>query len=440
MRAVPFRVVCLLGLNDGDYPRSGPLPSFDLIGAAPRPGDRSRRKDDRYLFLEALLSAREVFYLSYLGRSVRDGSRLLPSVLISELGEYLEKRLPGYPGPLIQHPLQPFSVGYFGDQSKLFSYSEGNLRAARALVGPKREEVLAPELLPEPPASFRQVDLADLAAFFRNPASFFCRRRLGLHLERAGGELPDSENFSLEGLTRFQLGSGILERMINGRGVARDYLGEARRSGELPHGSVGQAAFAKLIGDVEAVAAKLPPTVAGQESVRLEGELNLGGFVLSGRVELFGGLGQLRYRFAKVKAADLCDGWLHHLFLQAVTSGGTPVGSFVVGTDKVFTFGQVADAQGILAGLLDLYWYGLRQPLPLFPETSREYRERLGRGEPHSVALAQALKKWEGDERAAGEGEEPYLQLCYRGQNPLGAKFVDIAGVFWAPLLENCHG
>ena len=76
MRAVPFKVVCLLGMNDGAYPRPTAVPAFDLIAANPRLGDRSRRKDDRYLFLESILSARKCLYLSYVGQSVRDGSLL----------------------------------------------------------------------------------------------------------------------------------------------------------------------------------------------------------------------------------------------------------------------------------------------------------------------------------------------------------------------------
>lgn len=440
MRAVPFRVVCLLGMNDGDYPRSAPLPSFDLIGAAPRPGDRSRRKDDRYLFLEALLSAREVFYLSYLGQSVRDGGSLLPSVLISELVEYLEKRLPGRPVPLIAHPLQPFSPEYFGERAELFSFSEGNLRAARALVGPKSSVILAAELLPEPPDSFRQVGLAELVDFFKNPTRFFCRRRLGIQLERECGELPDSENFGLAGLDRFQLGSGILENLISGRGVAADYLVEARRCGVLPHGSVGRAAFARVLADVEAVAAKLPPMVADQERSGRDGELHLGDFLLSGLVGLRGDLGQLLYRFGKVRAVDLIDGWLHHLFLQALPPGVSPAETKLVGTDQVYSFAPVADPQGILTGLLALYWQGLRQPLPFFPETSKAYQERLGRGAAHPEALARALVKWEGGEFGVGEGEEAYRQLCYRGQSPLVGAFAEIAEEFWAVLRENCHG
>lgn len=440
MRAVPFRVVCLLGMNDGDYPRSAPLPSFDLIGAAPRPGDRSRRKDDRYLFLEALLSAREVFYLSYLGQSVRDGGHLSPSVLISELAEYQEKRFPGQSLPVFAHPLQPFSPEYFGGRPELFSFSATNHRAAQALVGAKSSALLAPELLPEPPDSWRQVSLDDLADFFRHPARFFCRRRLGIHLEREAGELPDSENFTLAGLERFQLGGEILAALVNNQGAERDFLGEARRNGVLPHGSVGKAVFAKLREDAEAVASRLPPLPVGQETVWQEGELRLGDFTLRGRVELFPEVGQLRYRFAAVKAADLSDAWLRHLFLQALTPGGSAVETVLVGNDKRVSFGRVAEAQACLTGLLAYYWQGLQQPLAFFPESSRKYQDRCRCDEPHALAYARALKQWEGSDHTRGEGEEPYSQLCYRGKNPLCGDFAEIALAFWTPLEENCHG
>ena len=85
MRAIPFRYVCLLGMNDGDYPRSRPPVDFDLMGKDYRPGDRSRREDDRYLFLEALLSAREQLYISWVGRSIKDNVVRPASVLVAQL-------------------------------------------------------------------------------------------------------------------------------------------------------------------------------------------------------------------------------------------------------------------------------------------------------------------------------------------------------------------
>lgn len=440
MRAVPFRVVCLLGLNDGDYPRATPLPAFDLIAADPRPGDRSRRKDDRYLFLEALLSAREVFYLSYLGQSVRDGNRLSPSVLVSELSEYLEKRFPGLPPPLLAHPLQPFSPAYFSGQPELFSYSPGNFRGALALAA--ADKTLAPLVarpLPEAPASFRQVELAELANFFRNPARFFCRRRLGLYLERGEGELPDTESFTLEGLDRYQLGGALLEAMAGGREALPELLAATRQLGVLPHGSVGMAAFRRLAADAAALSARLPPQAGAAAREYRECVLTLGGFTLSGQVELLPGIGQFRYRFAAVKAADLIEAWLRHLFLQAATPGSSPVETTLVGTDCTLSFAEVAAAADRLAGLLALYWQGLRQPLPFFPESSREFQLRLAAGATPTAALARALLVWEGREFVTGEGTDPYYQLCYRGLNPLGGDFARIAGEFWAPLLECCH-
>ncbi len=144
MRSIPFRVVCLIGMNGADFPRSQSPLSFDLMAQHPRRGDRSRRRDDRYLFLEALLSARDVLYLSWVGNDERDNSVKVPSVVIDELLDYLR---PGYrradgSAPvehlLLHHPLQPFSRSYF-DQSdgRLFSYASTWLDAALAEMSPQ---------------------------------------------------------------------------------------------------------------------------------------------------------------------------------------------------------------------------------------------------------------------------------------------------------------
>ena len=117
MRAIPFEVVCLLGMNDGDYPRRSLRSDFDLM-ALPghlRPGDRSRRHDDRQLMLEALLSARRRLVVSWTGHSVRDNTEQPPSVLVSQLRDYIAAVW----GPqavaerTTAHPLQPFSRRYF---------------------------------------------------------------------------------------------------------------------------------------------------------------------------------------------------------------------------------------------------------------------------------------------------------------------------------------
>ena len=137
MRAIPFRHIWLLGMNDGDYPRHYQRADFDLMAKDYRPGDRSRREDDRYLFLEALLSAREHLAISWVGRSIRDDSPRPPSVLVGQLRDHLAAgwRLATVSGSdsgehllaalTTEHPLQPFSVRYFQPDrpQQLFTYA-----------------------------------------------------------------------------------------------------------------------------------------------------------------------------------------------------------------------------------------------------------------------------------------------------------------------------
>ncbi len=145
MRSIPFRVVALIGMNNDAYPREERPVGFDLIAQDPQPGDRSLRDEDRYLFLEAVLSAREFFYISYVGQSVRDNSLIPPSVLVSELLDYCEE---GFSMPdsssvigflVTSHRLQAFSPAYFAGKGRLFSYSQEDFDTAIAQSSARRE-------------------------------------------------------------------------------------------------------------------------------------------------------------------------------------------------------------------------------------------------------------------------------------------------------------
>ncbi|MDP3695313.1 MAG: exodeoxyribonuclease V subunit gamma, partial [Desulfocapsaceae bacterium] len=190
MRSIPFQAVCLLGLNDGVFPKTDRHPPFDLLGESFRPGDRSKRGDDRYQFLEALLSARRYLYLSHVGQSIRSGSIIPPSVLITELIETLQLSY-GIEDPVQRHPLQPFSARYF-QGSNLFSYNDHNCEVAKALAHP-----LPPSPSPEPWWSDslpdddnRIVNITELLSFFAHPQKWFVRNRLGIRLD-TDAELPE---------------------------------------------------------------------------------------------------------------------------------------------------------------------------------------------------------------------------------------------------------
>jgi exodeoxyribonuclease V gamma subunit len=153
MRSIPFKVICLLGMNSDVFPRETQPLTFDLVAKQPRPGDRSRRDDDKYLFLESIISARNKLYISYVGQSIEDNSRIPPSVLVSELLDTIEKgfELPGkniLAHVVNVHRLQAFSPQYFKKGSGLFSYSEENSDAAAFLHRNESKVLLITRVLP----------------------------------------------------------------------------------------------------------------------------------------------------------------------------------------------------------------------------------------------------------------------------------------------------
>jgi len=223
MRAIPFRMVCLLGMNDGDYPRSRPPVDFDLMAQDYRPGDRSRREDDRYLFLEAMLSAREQLYISWVGRSIRDDSPRPPSVLVGQLQDHLDSlwQVDAEPGIAVTaalttcHPLQPFSRDYFPQAQharSLFTY-EHEWRSAHKDESAEKEgqqgtqQTALPYQQPEEP-----VTLNDLAGFLKKPVDTFYQRRLQVRFEDVEDEDTDNENFDLNGLDRWRLDTELIEQ------------------------------------------------------------------------------------------------------------------------------------------------------------------------------------------------------------------------------------
>ncbi len=90
MRAIPFKVVFVLGLGEGLFPASGQRDALDLRSARRRAGDVDTSERDRYMFLETFLCTREKLYLSYVRRDDQTGDPLQPSAVVQELLHILE--------------------------------------------------------------------------------------------------------------------------------------------------------------------------------------------------------------------------------------------------------------------------------------------------------------------------------------------------------------
>ncbi|MBV1786733.1 exodeoxyribonuclease V subunit gamma [Marinobacterium sp. D7] len=265
MRAIPFRQVFLLGMNDGDYPRQKPAQDFDLMAREYRPGDRSRREDDRYLFLEALLSARDALYISWVGRSIRDNQPQPPSVLVAQLRDLIEQgwetepQASPLPSLTLEHPLQPFSTGYFDPAAeadpRLFTYAE-EWRQVHVQTSVERGDRLSPER-PE-----GALTLNRLARFLRAPVSSFFAERLNVHLELPQARQQEHEPFGFDRLEQFQLGQELIETALKAP-TQQQGITEAlqcwQRAGRLPLGEYGQLALEPVLSGVYSTLRHLQP-------------------------------------------------------------------------------------------------------------------------------------------------------------------------------------
>lgn len=437
MRSIPFRVVCLLGLNDTAFPRRDHPPAFDFMAQRPRRGDRSTREDDRYLFLEALLSARETLYLSYAGFSVQDNSESPPSVLVSELLDYLARHFELPKDFVVKHKLQPFSAAYFsGENARLFSYSADNAAAAQQSAGARLAMApFAAQPLPEPGPEWREVTLDQLADFLAHPARHFLRERLRLRLPDEESPLAESEPAELDHLAKYQLRDAITRRSVAQRALSADLV-TARAGGALPPGYAGDSAYGSVAREVVDLLQRIGPAVNEPLLDPLSFEVAADGWRLSGALTDVRPSGLVRYRAAKRKAGDRLRAWVAHLALQLAAPVDHPRVTISHTTDGTLRLRPIQNAAEVLRALLQLYARGLRSPLPLFAETSWEYATRKdgvkgGRTDP----LDAARSVWQGSEQHGGESEDGWYQLAFRGvDDPLDEVFEEVALAVARPI------
>ena len=452
MRSIPFSVICLLGMNGDAYPRQSKALGFDYMAKYPRRGDRSRRSDDRYLFLEAVLSARKILYISYVGRSIQDNSSIPPSVLVSEVMDYVEQGFEVSEHNIREHlhtmhRLQAFSPEYFKNHPKLFTYSPENHEIAQTIkAGRKGGAAFLSAGLPESGEAWGKASLRGLWEFFSNPAKYLLNRRLGLQLEEGHAMTEEREPFEVQGLEQYLLEETMLRRRLQGRAL-KEHFRFALASGSLPHGTVGQCVYESLSPGVEQFARTLM-SLMGEEGLEpLDFEIDAGGLLLTGSVDHIFRDRMIRFRYARVKGRDLLTTWIHHVALNCARPAGYPDRTLLAalsgksGKERKEVHYEYAPLEGgkvFLEALMKRYWEGLKSPLRFFPESSWKYAElRLGKDKSREAALEKARRTWEGDEWVRGEAKNPYYQLCFREQDPIDNTFEEIALEIFEPLLKH---
>ncbi len=447
MRSIPARIICLIGMGDQDFPRSSQAPGFDLMAHNRKCGDRSTRDDDKYTFLEALNSARERLYLSFVGRSAIDNAEIPPSVLVSELLDYLDQAFV-FPNEktareciVIEHRLHAFSPWYFGGKAKgLFSYSEANAAASRNLRANSNQPIpdFFADPLSEPGEEARRVELKSLIEFFGNPAKHFIERRLRLRFGQRNDALEDSEPFALNALDCYWLKQELVTDALEHQGVTED--GFAAR-GLLPLGEMGTAHFQALLTAAREFAEKVKPELRGQAPGEpLLIDIPIGRFSLTGQIESLYEGRIVRFRCASLKPKDRLRAWINHLVLCAAGSDGD-CETVLIGTDGIMKFSPVKETGATIAKLLEIYWRGLSRALPFFPESAFIYVNAVlsPPKDSRSSPLKKARQAWNGSKwnNDLAEKSDKYYAFCFPDRDPLNEEFMELALEVYEPMLRH---
>ncbi len=401
MRSIPFKVVCLVGLCDGVFPKNDNHDTFDLMGTDFRPGDRSPRADDRYQFMEALLAARSHFYLSYIGQSIRTNDVIPPSVVVTELLEVLESGY-GAKDLIVRHPLHPFSRKYFvdGNQEKLFSYDGYYCKTAEILQ--RGVQPAAPWWQGELDIESQKVNLFDLLRFYINPQKFFVKDCLGIRLD-SGEDLPDDrEMFELTGLDKYYVEEQMVRLGLVGK--MADVFHKVQTEGQWPLGTSGQLAFKEKQHAVEIFIKRVREQQMGPRLADMPLDFAVGRYRLVGTLSNVHENGVMLIHYGKLRGRDLLTGWIHHQVLKKLVPTAN---TKIVALDMVISFDGDVDGPD-LEEMLIHFDAGCRAPSPFYIEPAFAYATQLANARSKVSPLDKAVQTFN---RNLEKGYEPELQL-----------------------------
>lgn len=454
MRSVPHRVVCLLGLDDGAFPRNPERDGDDLILAEPNVGDHDARSDDRQLMLDALLAATDHLVITYTGSDERSNLPRPPAVPVGELLDAIDATVRVDGGSdarervVVKHPLQPFDKRNFTPGSLIepgpWSFDEANLEGARVAAARVGEHVSSPRFLETvlDPVPDGPIELAELQKFLDSPAKAFLRQRLSVSTGDGGDEIDDVLPIELDGLRRWGVGESILKEVLDGGTIAGGIEAEVAR-GSLPPGMLSRSSLDDI---EEGLQSLLDAGVDGGPSSSLAVNVDL-----SGGRRIVGTVPGLRndviynVTYSRVAARHRLKAWVN-LLTATATHPERDFSVLTIGRDEAGEHGERARVvrTGPLGGvpgddpdpekaavarahaarahlelLVDLYLRGMCEPVPLYCQTSAAWAEAVVRGSGDAARAAD--RQWRSPFKDTGEDKKAEHLLVLGGQVPFDA-------------------
>ncbi|MFP5361180.1 MAG: exodeoxyribonuclease V subunit gamma [Thermoleophilia bacterium] len=443
MRSVPHRVVCLLGLDDGAFPRKAYRDGDDLMLADPHAGDRDARTEDRQMLLDALLAASDRLIVTYTGNDERTNMPRPPAVPVGELLDVVDRtvRLDGGGDAraqvVVRHPLQPFDPRNFElggvVRERAWSFDPVALDGARAIVAPRSRP--QPFLrAPLSPVAGPIVELDGLVRFAERPVRAFLRQRLGISVAEYDDDVADALPVELDGLQLWAVGQRLVDGLLAGAQIDACVAAEIAR-GTLPPGALSTQVLERVrptVQDIVAQATALLGAAGEPASVEVNAVVGEGRFLRGTAAGVRGDV-VATVTYSRVSPRHRLAAWVRLLALtashpqrpfEAVTIGRARSGAddaARVTVARIPVLGGDAAARRerasrTLKRLIDVYDRALREPLPIACMTSAAYADAARRG---TSPVAAARRAWESTWNSDREDREPDHLLVLGGERTI---------------------
>lgn len=361
MRSIPFRVVAMLGLDYDKFPRREQPVGFNLMEKSKQRGDRNVKDNDKHLFLETVLSARQYLYISYVGQSAKDNSRMPPSALVDELLDYIES---GCEEPeevrsrlVTRQPLQGFSRKYVQGDDRLYSYLNTTISDRPITRADKAMEQVPME----------EIDLDDLVRFFKNPFKAYYNKVLGIYYNDEQVLLNETEIFHLDSLQKWSLKNELLQMDSNAIANMKIRL---VKTGRLPLKNMAYVALQQIEAEVQPVREKYRTCINGAEEQSVPVDLDIEGTLLKGNItSVFDGK-LVQVSWSKNEDKYLMEAYIRYL---AGRAAGVLTGMcFISGAGKKDSFEAIPlpqdEALRRLSALVEIYREGFERITPFSPD------------------------------------------------------------------------
>ncbi|MFN6551452.1 exodeoxyribonuclease V subunit gamma [Mycolicibacterium septicum] len=440
MRSVPHRVVCLVGLDDGIFPRLGAVDGDDALARDPRTGERDIRSEDRQLLLDAIGAATQTLVVTYTGANEYSGQARPPAVPLAELLDTLTITAEQPVDVLTAHPLQPFDIRNVTPGALLpagpFTFDPTVLTAAQASAGQRADRPpFFAHPLPAPPTG--DVALEDLVTFFKDPVKGFFRA-LEYTLPWDVDGVSDVMPVDIDALEEWTVGDRMLNDILRGMTPADAQQAEWRR-GTLPPGQLGWRRAIALRDQCALLAAEALRH-RGTDPQAYDVDIDLGtGLRLTGTVSPVFGDRLVSVTYSKLDGKHLLQSWIPLLALAAAYPGrdwsAVCIGRPRRGDNpRVEGLGRPDDPVALLADLVAIYDAGRREPLPLPIKTSYAWAAARHAGDDPE---REAGFRWRSS-RFPGEDEAPAHVRAWGRGVPLSrlAGLGEYSERLWLPMLQ----